>query len=64
MSPLYTAGRLYERHKRNCPDSQLSLRAIRSAVRSGELPSIRAGNRRLVSWDVFSEWLKGGRHAP
>ncbi len=61
MNSVHTANKLYELHKKAHPDSQLSLRAIRTAIKSGELPSIKAGNRRLVDWDVFTGWLEGRR---
>lgn len=59
--PSYTIERLYRLHKSECPDSQMSKRAIRRAVDSGELPSIRVGNRRLIRLDRFEAW-QGGEH--
>lgn len=62
MYPSYTIEKLYALHKEQCPDSQLSKRAIRSAVSSGALPSVQIGNRRLIRLDVFEEWQKGGEN--
>lgn len=58
-SPLLTAKRLYLRHKADCPESLLSERAIRNAIKDGSLPSVPCGNRRLVRVDVFERWTKG-----
>ena len=58
--PSYTIERLYALHKEHCPDSQLSKRAIRRAVDSGELPSISVGNRCLIRLDCFEDWQRGG----
>ena len=59
MIPSYSIDRLYQLHKKSCPDSMLSKRAIREAVRSGELPSVKSGNRRLIRLDVFEKWQGG-----
>lgn len=62
MKPSYTVDKLFAVHKRECPDSMISKRAIREAVRSGELPCIKSGNRSLIQLDVFERWLKGELH--
>lgn len=59
MKPSYTINRLYDEYRECCPDSQLSLRAIRNAVKDGSLPSVPCGNRNLVRWDVFEKWTEG-----
>lgn len=59
MFPSYSIERLYEIHKQECPDSMISKRAIREAVASGELPSIRIGNRKLIRLDIFERWQGG-----
>lgn len=58
-SPLLSAKRLYQLHKTACPDSLLSERAIRMAIKDGSLPSVPCGNRRLVRLDVFEAWTRG-----
>lgn len=59
MFPSYSIEKLYALHKSQCPDSMISKRAIREAVSSGELPSVRIGNRRLIRLDIFEKWQAG-----
>ena len=59
MIPSYSIKKLYALHKRDCPDSQISLNAIREAVNSGRLPFIEVGNRKLIRLDVFEKWQSG-----
>lgn len=58
---LLSIRAIYELHKKECPDSMLSERAIRQAVKAGDLPSISAGNRSLINTETFSAWLRGER---
>ena len=37
---------------------ELSMRALRRMVRSGELPSVTVGNRRLINLDLLFEKLE------
>ena len=59
MYPSYTIEKLYDLHKKACPDSQLSKRAIRQAVADGALPSVKVGNRHLIRIDLFEAWQGG-----
>lgn len=59
VSPSLTIRKTFERHRAENPDSQVSEKAIRRAVRTGELPSIQAGNRALICWDTFEAWRRG-----
>lgn len=59
MKPAYTIPKLYEEHKRSCPDSCLSERAIRLAAKEGNLHSVKVGNRTLISIEAFNHWLEG-----
>ena len=59
MIPSYSIKKLYALHKSECPDSQISLNAIREAVNSGQLPFIEVGNRKLIRLDVFEKWQSG-----
>ena len=54
-----TINKLFQKHKDAYPDSALSLKAIRRAVKSGELPSVESGNRKLICEENFNKWLKG-----
>ena len=60
-SPLLTAKKLYLIHKEECPNSLLSERCIRNAIRDGSLPSVPCGNRNLVRLDIFDRWTAGER---
>lgn len=59
MFPSYSIEKLYSIHKQECPDSMISKRAIREAVASGELPSVKIGNRKLIRLDIFERWQGG-----
>lgn len=60
MAYLLSISKTYKRHKQDHPDSALSERAIRLAIKGNELPVIRAGNRSLICDEVFELWLRGG----
>ena len=59
MAALYTINKIYKKHHQEYPDSVLSERAIRLAIKRGELPSIKTGNRALACGEVFEQWIKG-----
>ena len=59
MATLLSIKRTYERHRRDNPMSVLSERAIRRAVKDGSLPSIPVGNKALVCWETFDQWVRG-----
>ena len=54
-----TIRQLHKRHKEENPDSPLGERAIRDAVKNGELSSLKVGSRAYVEWERFNEWLRG-----
>jgi hypothetical protein len=56
---MLTVPKLYKKHKAECPDSVLSLRAIRNACKGGQLPFVQSGNRTLVAWENFEKFLSG-----
>lgn len=56
---MLTVPKLYKKHRAECPDSVLSLRAIRNACIDGKLPFIKSGNRTLISVDNFEKFLSG-----
>lgn len=58
-SPSLTIRKTYDRHKAESPDSLISERMIRAAVRSGDLPAVHVGNRALICWDTFEAWRRG-----
>ena len=58
-SPSLTIRATYERHKKENPDTMISEKMIRTAVSSGDLPAVMAGNRALICWDTFEAWRRG-----
>lgn len=58
-NPSLTIRATHERHKQENPDSMISEKMIRAAVKSGDLPSVKAGNRALISWQTFENWRQG-----
>lgn len=59
MAALYSILKMYKKHRHEHPASALSERTIRAAVRSSDLPSIKAGNRSLICDEVFKQWMRG-----
>ncbi|GAB1476447.1 hypothetical protein MASR2M70_12810 [Bacillota bacterium] len=62
MGSLLSISKIHKKHLTEHPDSILSERAIRQAVKSGTLPVIWAGNRALICDVTFDYWIKGGVH--
>ena len=58
-NPSLTIRKTYDRHKKESPDSMISEKAIRTAVKTGDLPSVKIGNRVLISWETFEAWRRG-----
>lgn len=59
---MLTIRETYLKHKTEYPDSNLSQHMIRHSVLTGELKSLSTGNKRLINWDVFNNWLGYERH--
>jgi hypothetical protein len=59
MAAVMSIKRTYEKHRRENPESILSERAIRQAVKNRSLPSINAGAKALICTDTFDKWIKG-----
>lgn len=59
MKGSFTIRKTHEMHKEECPESMISEKAIRQAVKSGDLPAARVGNRALISWETFEAWRQG-----
>lgn len=57
--PSLTIRKLFARHRAEQPDSEISEKGIRMAVKSGDLPSVKVGNRALISWKTFEAWRRG-----
>lgn len=50
----------YEEIKKNDPNTCISLWAIRDAVSTGRIPSIKAGCKYLVTMDNVNAYFSGG----
>jgi len=59
MAAVMSIKRTYEKHRQENPCSMLSERAIRQAVKNGNLPYINAGSKALICNETFDKWLKG-----
>ena len=59
MAVCLTIEKMYTKHKAENPESQIGKRAIKNAVRSGELRAIHVGNRTLIEENNFEKWLSG-----
>lgn len=57
----YTIRKIHEIHLQENPDSMVSEKMIRAAVKDGSLPAVWAGNRALVSWVTFENWRQGNK---
>ena len=58
-NPSLTIRKLLQRHREENPETCISEKMLRAAVRSGSLPCVNAGNRSLISWQTFENWRAG-----
>ena len=56
---MRTIPKAYEEVKRADPNTSLTLRALRRMVKSGEVPCIMVGTKRLVDLDLLFDVLSG-----
>lgn len=54
---MRTLPEAFEELKKADPDTAYTLRALRAAVRNGEIPVINVGNKRLINLDRLFEIL-------
>lgn len=54
---ILTINETYKKHMQDHPDSRLSIHIIRQAISSGELKSVKSGNKSLINYEVFCRWL-------
>lgn len=54
---MRTLPEAFEELKKADPDTTYTLRALRAAVRNGEIPVINVGNKRLINLDRLFEIL-------
>ena len=56
---MRTIPKAYEEVKRADPNTNLTLRALRRMVNSGEVPCVMVGTKRLVDLDLLFDVLSG-----
>lgn len=56
---MRTAQQTYDLIHKEDPDSSISLWYIRSLVKQGKIPAIKAGCKYLINFDKFMEFLNG-----
>lgn len=54
---IRTIDKAYDELKRRDPDTGLSRYLVRQMVKTGVVPSIQSGNKRLVDVDVLEEYV-------
>lgn len=57
MQRIRTINKAFDEIKQQDPETALSLYLIRQMVKQGLVPSIKAGNKRLVDVDVLQEYI-------
>jgi len=59
LAALLSIKRIYIKHRAENPESILSERIIRQAVKNGSLPAINLGSKALICTETFEKWIKG-----
>ena len=54
---MRTLPEAFEELKRADPSTAYTLRALRAAVKNGEIPVIKVGSKRLINLDCFFDML-------
>lgn len=57
---MRTIDQAYQCIKDNDPETCLTKYALRQAVVTGKIPSVKCGKKYLVSLQVVENWLQGG----
>lgn len=60
VAKMRTAQQTYDQIHKEDPDSSISLWYIRSLVKQGKIPVIKAGCKYLINFNKFMEYLNGG----
>lgn len=61
VSRMRTAQQVYNQIHQEDPESSVSLWYIRSVIKQGKFPVIKAGNKFLINYDRFLEYLAGSQ---
>ena len=54
---VLTVKNAVERIKSDCPETAISEHFLRSLIKDGVLPELKAGNKLLINMDVLAEYL-------
>lgn len=54
---MRTLPKAYAEIKKIDPNTCLSMRALRSLVRNGQIPTVKVSNKVLINLDLLIEWL-------
>lgn len=57
LAKMRTAQQLYDEIHRDDPDSSISLWYIRSLIKQGKIPVVKAGCKYLINYDKFMDYL-------
>lgn len=60
---MRTLDAAFDYVKQGDPETSLTKYALRQAVITGKLPSVKAGKKYLVNLDILEKWLEGGNTA-
>lgn len=50
----------YEQLKRDDPDTNITLNALRTIVKSGAIPTVQLGRKTLLNYDSLLEYFSNG----
>lgn len=65
MAQKYLMNTIAQTHERAQEEGLgVSRNFIRQSVLNGYLPCVRAGNKRLINWDIFMDFLTNPPPAP
>ena len=56
---MRTAQQVYDEIHKEDPESSVSLWYIRSVIKQGKVPILKAGTKFLINYDRFLEYLAG-----
>jgi len=59
LARMRTAQQTYDAIHKEDPDSSISLWYIRMLIKQGKFPVLKAGNKYLINYDRFLEYLGG-----
>lgn len=64
MRKMRTIAEAFEHVKKSDPGTALTLYALRGMVKTGAIPSVKIGRKRLICLDDLNEYLSGTAEVP